>query len=157
MGLVLDSSLAVAWGLPDETSARADRLLARASGKSAFWVPALWWYEIANALTMARRRHRLVEADRSRLLELYRVLPIQTDSVLGLETVRTLQVLAHEYGLSAYDAAYLELAQRRGLGLATLDPPPAPAAGGGGGGPTSLFRCARSSTGLTLSLFDLTL
>lgn len=121
MDLVLDSSLALAWGLPDEASGRADRLLPRASGKNAFWVPALWWYEIANALTMARRRRRLVEADRSRLIELYRVLPIQTDSVLNPETMRTLQVLAEEYVLSAYDAAYLELAQRRGLGLATLD------------------------------------
>ncbi len=70
---------------------------------------------------MARRRRRLVEADRSRLIELYRVLPIQTDAVLNTETIRMLQVLADEYGLSAYDAAYLELAQRRGLGLATLD------------------------------------
>jgi hypothetical protein len=51
MDLVLDSSIAVAWGLPDEASARADRLLARASGKYAFWGPALWWYEIGNALT----------------------------------------------------------------------------------------------------------
>ena len=132
MDLVLDSSLAVAWGLPDEASARADRLLARASRKNAFWVPALWWYEIANALTMAHRRHRLVEADRSRLIELYRVLPIQTDSVLGPETLGTLQVLADEYGLSAYDTAYLELAQRRGLGLATLDRRLAAAAKGAG-------------------------
>jgi predicted nucleic acid-binding protein len=132
MDLVLDSSLAVAWGLPDEASARADRLLARASAESAFWVPALWWYEIANALTTARRRHRLVEADRSRLIELYRMLPIQTDSVLGPETIRTLQVLADEHGLSAYDAAYLELAQRRGLGLATVDRRLATAARGAG-------------------------
>src|SRR3989442_4674269 len=151
MDLVLDSSLAVAWGLPDETSARADRLLARASGKSAFWVPALWWYDIANALTMARRRHRLVEADRSRLIELYRVLPIQTDSVLGLETVRTLQVLAHEYGLSAYDAAYLELAQRRGLGLATLDRRLATAAGGAGGELASLLRVGGALTAIKSS------
>ena len=92
----------------------------------------MWWYEIANALTMARRRHRLVEADRSRLIELYRMLPVQTDSVLSSETIRTLQVLADEYGLSAYDAAYLELAQRRGLGLATLDRRLATAARGAG-------------------------
>jgi predicted nucleic acid-binding protein len=60
------------------------------------------------------------------------MLPIQTDSVLGLETIRTLQVLADEYGLSAYDAAYLELAERRGLGLATRDRRLATAARGAG-------------------------
>ena len=132
MELVLDSSLALAWGLPDEASGRADRLLPRASGKNAFWVPVLWWYEIANALTMARRRRRLVEADLSRLSSSIGLLPIQTDSILNAETIRALQVLADAYGLSAYDSAYLELAQRRGLGLATLDRRLAQAAGGAG-------------------------
>ncbi len=132
MELVLDSSLALAWGLPDEASGRADRLLPRASGKNAFWVPVLWWYEIANALTMARRRRRLVEADLSRLSSSIGLLPIQTDSILNAETIRALQVLADAYGLSAYDSAYLELAQRRGLGLATLDRRLAQAARGAG-------------------------
>ena len=81
----------------------------------------MWWYEIANALTMARRRRRLVEADRSRLIELYRVLPIQTDAVLNTETIRMLQVLADEYGLSAYDAAYLAAAENLGHPFCTTD------------------------------------
>jgi predicted nucleic acid-binding protein len=132
MDFVLDSSLALAWGLPDEASERADRLLPRPSRKHGFWVPALWWYELANALTMARRRRRLDETDRSRLIDLYRALPIQTDSVLNAETIRMLQVLADAYRLSAYDAAYVELAQRRGLGLATLDRRLAQAARGAG-------------------------
>jgi predicted nucleic acid-binding protein len=50
MEIVLDSSVALAWVLPDETSSRADRLLAKASRESVFWVPALWWYEVANVL-----------------------------------------------------------------------------------------------------------
>lgn len=121
MDWVLDCSLALAWALPDETSKRADRFLAEVSRKSVLWVPALWWYEMANALTMAQRRQRLAEADRMRLVELYGMLPIQTDIHLIPDVMWRFHVLAEEYGLSAYDAAYLELAQRRGLGLATLD------------------------------------
>lgn len=118
---VLDCSLALGWALPDETSKRADEFLRRVSRENVLWVPALWWYEISNALTTARRRQRVSEADSVRLVELYATLPIQTDTYLGPDAVWRFQSLAHQYGLSAYDAAYLELAQRRGLGLATLD------------------------------------
>jgi predicted nucleic acid-binding protein len=121
MDWVLDPSLALAWGLPDETSKRADRFLMRTSRRGVFWVPALWWYEISNTLTIARRRQRLSEADVMRLVELYGALPIHTDAYLGPDVLGRFHALAQEYALSAYDAAYLELAQRRGLGLATLD------------------------------------
>lgn len=121
MDVVLDSSVALAWALPDETSDRADRLLARASSSNVFWVPALWWYEVANALTVARRRRRLAEADRARIVELYGMLTIRTDGELDANAMWRFHTLAEEYGLSAYDAAYLELALRRGLRLATFD------------------------------------
>lgn len=121
MGWVLDCSLALAWALPDETSKRADQFLAGVSRKNVLWVPALWWYEVSNALMMAQRRQRLSEADRMRSVELYGMLPIQTDAHLSPDTMLHLHVLAWEHDLSAYDAAYLELARRRGLGLATLD------------------------------------
>lgn len=121
MEVVLDSSVALAWALPDEMSPRADRFLARASRDSVFWVPALWWYEVASALTVAQRRERLTEVDRARVIELYGMLPIQTDSLLDVNTMRRLHALAGDYTLSAYDAAYLELAQRRGLRLMTFD------------------------------------
>jgi predicted nucleic acid-binding protein len=123
MDWVVDSSIALAWGLPDETSKEADRFLSRISTGSTLWVPALWWYETANALLMAQRRKRLGEAERIRLMELYQRLPIRTDVALDSDIVWRLHTLAIEYNLSAYDAAYLELAQRRGLGLATVDRP----------------------------------
>ena len=78
---------------------------------------------MANALLMAQRRKRLTEAERIRLMELYQRLPIRTDVALDSDIVWRLHTLAIEYNLSAYDAAYLELAQRRGLGLATVDRP----------------------------------
>jgi predicted nucleic acid-binding protein len=121
MDWVIDSSVALAWALPDETSKEAERFLSRVSIRSILWVPALWWYEMANALLMAERRKRLTEAGRIRLMELYRKLPIRTDMMLDSDIVWRFHTLAMEYNLSAYDAAYLELAQRRGLGLATVD------------------------------------
>ena len=121
MDWVVDSSIALAWALPDETSKEADRFLSRISMKSILWVPALWWYEMANALLMAQRRKRLGEAEKIRLMELYGRLPIRTDVALDSDIVWRFHTLAIEYNLSAYDAAYLELAQRRGLGLATVD------------------------------------
>jgi predicted nucleic acid-binding protein len=123
MDWVIDSSIALAWALPDETSKEAERFLSRISMRSILWVPALWWYEMANALLMAQRRKRLTEAERIRLTELYRKLPIRTDVMLDSDIMWRFQTLGIEYNLSAYDAAYLELAQRRGLGLATVDRP----------------------------------
>ena len=113
--------MALAWGLPDETSKRAERFLTDLDQKATLWVPALWWYELANALTVAYRRRRLTESEAVQLVELYGALPIQTDTHLDSDAVWRFQALAKEHSLSAYDAAYLELAQRKGTGLATLD------------------------------------
>ncbi len=123
MDWVMDSSIALAWALPDATSAEADRFLRRISARTNLWVPGLWWYETANALLMAQRRKRLTEAERIRLIGLYRKLPIRTDLVLDSDSMSRFHTLAIEHNLSAYDAAYLELAQRRNLGLATVDRP----------------------------------
>ena len=121
MEWVLDSSVALALSLPDEKSDEADVFFNGLGGQDLFWVPALWWYEVANALISAQRRNRLTERDRNRLTELFRKLPIQTDTVPDVEAMYRFQSLAIEHRLSVYDAAYLELAQRRGIGLATLD------------------------------------
>lgn len=102
MDWVVDLSIALAWGLPDKTSKEADRFLSRISMRSILWVPSLWWYETANALLMAQRRKRLTEAERIRLMELYRRLPIRTDVALDSDMVWRLHTLAIEYNLSAY-------------------------------------------------------
>ena len=121
MDWVLDSSIALALALPDERSEHADHFFRRIRSGSVLWVPALWWYEVANALIGAQRRKRLAETERIRLVELYRMLPIQTDTFLDPDAMHRFHSLAVEHELSAYDAAYLELARRKGLGLATLD------------------------------------
>jgi predicted nucleic acid-binding protein len=121
MDWVLDASLALAWALPDELSVRAEELLKETWGKGSFWVPALWWYELSNGLVMAQRKYRVSEADRNRLMEIYGMLPIQTDVFVSADLAWRLQAIAQEHSLTCYDAAYLELAERRGLGLATTD------------------------------------
>ncbi len=121
MNWVIDPSMALAWALPDEVSEDADQFLGQVESGSVFWVPPWGWYEITNALLMAQRRKRLSEVGRIRLIELYRGRPIETDMALDSDTIGRLSALSTEYNISAYDAAYLELAQRRGMGLATVD------------------------------------
>jgi predicted nucleic acid-binding protein len=120
MNWVLDSSLALAWALPDEVSQRADEFLDQQTPVSVFWVPALWWYEVSNALLMAQQRKRIKEVDRLQTIDLLGQLPLQTDTP-NTGIVRYIQELSFAHSLSAYDASYLELALRKGLGLATFD------------------------------------
>lgn len=121
MDFVIDSSAAMAWALPDEHSPGAEKILSRITAESSLWIPALWWCEVANVVVMARRRKRLSEAQGARVLELLSRFPLQTDSPPGSSSAFRLSELAQQHSLSAYDAAYLELAERRGLSLATFD------------------------------------
>ncbi len=111
----------MAWALPDEHSPRAEKILARITAESSLWIPPLWWYEVANVVVMSRRRKRLSEAQGARVIELLSRFPLQIDSPPGSSSASRLAQVAQEHSLSAYDAAYLELAERRGLALATFD------------------------------------
>ena len=117
---VLDCSLTIAWFFEDETNAYAQRVEDSLPAISAI-VPAIWPLEVANALLMGERRKRTTEANVTTFLGLLKALPIavddETDSRAWQESIQ----LARMHHLSAYDAAYLELALRRGLPLATLD------------------------------------
>lgn len=113
--------MALAWSLAEADSARAARFFGGLDPAVELWVPSLWWHETANALLIAERRGRTTEADAVRALELFRALSPETDFAAGPEPLWRWRSLGREHGLSAYDAAYLELAARRQLGLATLD------------------------------------
>ncbi|MDI3339840.1 MAG: type II toxin-antitoxin system VapC family toxin [Sphaerobacter sp.] len=120
MAFVLDASIALAWCFPDESTSAPYEVLDALRTTSAL-VPAIWPFEIANALLVAERRERLHPADSVRFVELLRALPI-TIQVRSFDLgVTSLLDLARAHGLSAYDAAYLELAAREGLPLASLD------------------------------------
>ena len=119
-GLVLDCSVAVAWCFEDEASPETDAVLERVRDEGAL-VPALWHLELGNVLVQAERRKRLTAADTTTRLELIADLPIVTDDETPTRALREVLTLARAEGLTTYDAAYLELAMRKGLPLATKD------------------------------------
>jgi predicted nucleic acid-binding protein len=118
--VVLDASTTLAWCFPDETSDRADVVLLALEGRTVL-VPAVWSLEIANALLVGERQKRLRQPEVLRFLTLLECLPVVEDTQTAAERVRNVLPIAREFGLSAYDGAYLELAVRRGAALATLD------------------------------------
>lgn len=120
MSLVLDGSATVAWLIPDERAVASQRVLDQV-GEAGAVVPMLWRLEIGNALTLAVRRKRISRADRADALAKLSDLPIEADSETFVHAWTSTLALADRFGLTLYDACYLELAQRRNLPLATLD------------------------------------
>jgi len=120
MPWIMDCSIAAAMGLPDESSAIADAFLLQMENHN-IWVPSLWWHEIGNVVVSARRRNRISDNDASGLIQLYGNLPVSTDTASGSGLMERIHRLSITYQLSAYDAAYLELAERKQAGIATLD------------------------------------
>ncbi|GAA1056076.1 twitching motility protein PilT [Agromyces luteolus] len=125
---VLDASVALSWCFEDEARPESDALLHRLADGGAI-VPVIWEYEVANVLAVAERRGRLSEAEVARRSTLLRSLPIHV--VRDLDPTSLLQT-ARQHVLSAYDAAYLIVAEREGLPLATRDAALASAAAAAG-------------------------
>jgi len=118
--IVLDCSVVLTWFFEDESDPRADSALSQLSKTEAI-VPPLWFFELSNAILVAERKKRLSEADAARIIELIGDLPIAVDMDTATNALQETRLLAKEHNLSVYDAAYLELAMREGLLLATLD------------------------------------
>jgi predicted nucleic acid-binding protein len=117
---VLDCSVALAWCFPDEKTKESQRIL-RSLKKGTAVVPSLWFLEVSNALLVAERRGRITAEVTAQALKVLGKLPIEVDDHSGFPLSAELLAIAREYGLSAYDAAYLELARRLSLPLVTLD------------------------------------
>lgn len=117
---VVDSSIALTWCFEDEASAETDRLFDRVRDDGAV-VPALWHLEVANVLLQAEKRGRISGAEIVKRLALIAHLPIQVDPETSGRAWRDTLALARAERLTSYDAAYLELALRRGLDLLTRD------------------------------------
>ena len=116
--LVVDASVGAAWFLPDEATARTEAAL-QATATHAVWVPALWLLEVGKLLLSAQRRKRITADKRRELAAAASAFHIRVDR--EAVTISSVDELASRHGLTAYDAAYLELALRRGLPLATQD------------------------------------
>jgi predicted nucleic acid-binding protein len=120
LSIVLDPSLALSWYFEDERTPAADAVLDRVVEEGAI-VPVLWRLEIANGLQMAIRRKRIDIRFREEAIANLARLPIAIDSETNDHSWISILHLSDRFRLTVYDAAYLELAQRRSLPLATLD------------------------------------
>lgn len=119
-GFVLDCSIAAAWCFEDEADPGADALLDGLQRQGCM-VPSLWPLEVANVLLQAERRGRITLAAVDGRLASFARLPITVDPTPWQHLRGAVLALARLHGLTAYDAAYLELAIRLGLPLATRD------------------------------------
>src|SRR5437868_14699783 len=117
---VLDGSITLAWFFEDEADAYAESV-EDALASAAAVVPSLWPLEVANGLLMGERRKRTTEAKVTQFVALVTSLPISIDDETAARAWQNSLHLARAHNLTVYDAAYLELALRRGLPLATLD------------------------------------
>jgi predicted nucleic acid-binding protein len=117
---VLDCSVTVSWFFEDEADAYAEAVEDSLASVTAV-VPTLWHLEVANVLLVGERRKRTTTAKVTQFLTVLRTLPITTDDETVSRAWTDSLNLARIRDLSVYDAAYLELAIRRGLPLATLD------------------------------------
>ena len=119
-GIVIDASVALAWCFPDEASEYADSVLVAVEHQTSV-VPAIWAVEIANALRVGERRKRIRQPEVRRFVDLMKGLNIFEDRQPVADTLNNILPLAREHDLSAYDAAYLDVAVRHEIPLATLD------------------------------------
>lgn len=118
---VVDASIALSWCFEDEASALSDSVLTRLERESGIASP-MWPLEVANGLRSAERQGRIDEGAVPAVSRLLLALPIRVEEAVPLEVAldRVLP-LARSFGLTAYDATYLDLAMRHGLPLATMD------------------------------------
>ena len=120
MSFVVDTSITLAWCFEDERTQPITDLLYRL-GQTGALAPFLWPLEVLNGLLMAERRRRVDSRKRQRLGGFIRALPVTLDTETADQAWTATLRLAERHRLTVYDAAYLELAQRRKLPLATLD------------------------------------
>lgn len=119
--LVIDASVGLGWVHPSQANELTGRCLEEAKNGAAIHVPALWHLEIANALLVFVRRKLMTESQRAVGLTLLSQLRVVIDDETNRLAFSSVSELAAKHSLSAYDAAYLELARRKSLPLATRD------------------------------------
>lgn len=117
MAFVLDASITAAWMLPDEESPLAEFVHGMLVDQAVF-APFVWWLEVRNLLLVAERRRRITGAQADQLLDALNAYPIGLDAN---PIERRIIELSRSRSMTVYDASYIELAERMGLPLATLD------------------------------------
>jgi len=121
VAFVLDCSVTMAWFFAGEATPESDGILDHLNQGGRAVVAQHWWLEVTNTLLMGERRKRCTPADTAHFLGILGTLAIDTDPETAANSTATTLALARAHGLTLYDAAYLELAMRTSLSLATLD------------------------------------
>jgi predicted nucleic acid-binding protein len=119
--LVIDGSTTIGFLLKDERGQSPLKALAAIENGVPTFVPAHWSVEVANGLVMAERRKRASQADITEAMTLIAALPVECDDETSRRAFSDTTALVRQYGLTIYDAAYLELAMRCGASLASTD------------------------------------
>src|SRR5258708_23362877 len=120
-GAVLDTCITMAWCFEDEATPYTEELLNLCADGTAIHVASIWPLEVTNVLLNAQRKGRVTEKRIQEFLEILLKLPIHIDQVLMKRAVYDIRKLAQSHRLTSYDGAYLELALREDLPLASLD------------------------------------
>ncbi len=119
---VLDNTVTMAWCFAEEATPLSESILDRLSNLiDVAHVPALWLYEVVNVTELAARKGRISQSKAKEFLSNIASLPIGIESPTRSQVFNSVQALAALHQLTAYDAAYLELAIRYKLPIATFD------------------------------------
>jgi predicted nucleic acid-binding protein len=119
--LVVDASTVLTWCFPDEKAQKAQEISELIAGGERVAVPAFWRHEVLNALLVGERRKRLTPALIQAFIDDLERVPVDVDDRATAAIVFAVtQALCRKHGLTAYHAAYLELAMRNGCPLATV-------------------------------------
>jgi len=118
---IADASVAIAWVHPAQATPETDAMLDRLAAGDSLVVPALWPLEVANALTVLRRRRKLTLDEARTAIEIIRELPAVIDHEAAAMAFTRLVDLATQHELTIFDATYIKLATRRQLPLASND------------------------------------
>ncbi len=117
---VLDCSITMTWCFGDQATQASSAILNRLERETAL-VPPHWFLEVTNVLAMAEKRRRIAPTASAEFLGLLGTLDVEVDDELPSRAFSQLMHLCRTHRLTSYDAAYLELAVRRQLPLASLD------------------------------------
>ncbi len=118
---VLDASVVLTWCFPDENTALARHVADKLKHGDTALAPSFWPHEVLNALLVGEKRKRISKELVQSFLGDLAALPVQLEQSPAGAVFDRIQLFSRKHGLTAYDAAYLDLALESGLPLATLD------------------------------------
>jgi predicted nucleic acid-binding protein len=128
-GIVVDASVTLSWCFPDEQTDVSMGVLDRLQSGEKALVPAFWAVEVLNTLLVGERRGRITAEQTAMFLDTLKILNPALDYATLEQIAGPVQIICRDHRLTPYDALYIELAQRSGCPLATLDQPQRDAAG----------------------------